>query len=424
MNENERPVAIRLSGVTKCYRLGEIGTGTLQGDLQSLWARLRGREDPNAPLNQRTGGTEVLRALDGVDLTVYRGETVGIIGSNGAGKSTLLKLLSRITAPTSGDIDLYGRVSSVLELGAGFNAQLTGRENVYMNGTILGMSRAEIDARFDAIAAYSEIGQFLDTPVKRYSSGMFVKLAFAVAAHLTSEILIMDEVLAVADVAFQRKCLARLRAAAREEGRTVLYVSHNMASIRSLCDRCVLLEHGKVLFDGDTDTAVQMYLERALGENPVDMDLLQKPRPGRGAESGVRMEHLSLAGKQAAMYESGEPLRLRLTVRAERPVPDVALRLTLRTDTDTAIGTAWSEPVALAAGEQEILFTFPTDSIMTGAFYVSIGLYAPGELRRPRTLDHISRAFSFEVQPAGQTIPWNATAYGPLRLPQITVEKQ
>ena len=422
MNETERPVAIRLANVTKCYRLGEIGTGTLQGDLQSLWARLRGREDPNAPLRQSADRGGVLRALDGVDLTVYRGETLGVIGANGAGKSTLLKLLSRITAPTAGEIDLYGRVSSVLELGAGFNSQLTGREKIYMNGAILGMSRAEIDARFDAIAAFSELEQFLDTPVKRYSSGMLIKLAFAVAAHLTSEILIMDEVLAVADAAFQRKSLARLRAAAREEGRTVLYVSHNMASIRALCDRCVVLERGKILFAGDTETAVQLYLDRALGADPVDMDLTAVPHAARG-DASVRMERLTLADKSAATYETGEALRLRLRVRAEAPVEQVMLRLTLRSESDQAVGTAWSAPLALAAGEQELLFTLPLDRVMCGRFYASVGLCCPGERRSLRQLDHVTRAFLFEVTPSPALPPWPVGTYGPLLLPEIRGER-
>ena len=233
--QEQRPVAIRLSGVKKMYKLGQIGGGTLQADLQSWWARVRGKEDPNTMIgtDQRLVG-KTFMALNGVDLTIYQGEAVGIIGSNGAGKSTMLKLLSRVTAPTEGDIDIYGRIASMLEVGTGFNTEMTGRENVYLNGAILGMTRAEIDAKMEQIIAFSEVRDFIDTPVKRYSSGMYVKLAFSVAAHLDSEIMIMDEVLAVGDMAFQKKCLGKMREAAKQEGRTVLYVSHNMNTIRTL----------------------------------------------------------------------------------------------------------------------------------------------------------------------------------------------
>lgn len=231
-NQTEnREVAIQLSGVKKMYKLGQIGGGTLQGDLQSWWARVRGKEDPNTKIgtDQRLVG-QTFMALNGIDLTVYKGEALGIIGGNGAGKSTMLKLLSRVTAPTEGEIDIYGRIASMLEVGTGFNGEMTGRENIYMNGAILGMTKAEIDAKMEDIIEFSEVREFIDTPVKRYSSGMYVKLAFSVAAHLDSEIMIMDEVLAVGDMAFQKKCLDKMRDAAKKEGRTVLYVSHNNIS--------------------------------------------------------------------------------------------------------------------------------------------------------------------------------------------------
>ena len=260
-NTNSKEVAIRLSGVKKRYKLGQIGGGTLTADLQSWWARIRGKEDPNIPIgmDQRLVG-QTFMALNGIDLTVYKGEALGIIGGNGAGKSTMLKLLCRVTAPTEGDIDIYGRIASMLEVGTGFNGEMTGRENVYMNGAILGMTRAEIDAKMEDIIEFSEVREFIDTPVKRYSSGMFVKLAFSVAAHLDSEIMIMDEVLAVGDMAFQKKCLTKMRSAAKQDGRTVLYVSHNMNTIRQLCDRCIVMDHGEVVFNGDVETAISIYL--------------------------------------------------------------------------------------------------------------------------------------------------------------------
>lgn len=252
-------LAIQMRGVSKQYRLGQLGYGTLQKDLQSLWAKMRGRPDPN----QRIGKTarrmgDTFLALQNIDLDVPKGQTLGILGGNGAGKSTLLKLLARVTAPTEGTIDLNGTVSAILEVGTGFHPEMTGRENVYLNGAILGMSTAEIDRHFDSIVDFSEVEDFIDTPVKRYSSGMRVKLAFAVAVHLTGEILIMDEVLAVSDAAFRKKCLTKLREAA-DTGRTVLYVSHNMESVRDLCERCIYLEHGEIVYDGDPETAIRLY---------------------------------------------------------------------------------------------------------------------------------------------------------------------
>ena len=258
----DKKVAIQIQGLKKEYRLGVISGGTLQRDIQSWWARLCKKEDPNSKVGSKNyGKNEKFTALGGIDLTVYKGERLGIIGKNGAGKSTLLKIISRITSPTEGTVGINGRVSSMLEVGTGFHGELTGRENIYLNGAILGMSRAEVDSKIDRIIEFSEIGQFIDTPVKRYSSGMYVKLAFSVAAHLDSEIMIMDEVLAVGDIAFQKKCLDKMGDVSREENRTILYVSHNMETIRRLCDRCIVLEKGKIIFDGDVEKAIKIYSE-------------------------------------------------------------------------------------------------------------------------------------------------------------------
>ena len=264
---DEKDIAIKITGLKKRYRLGTIGGGTLRGDLQSWWARVRHKEDPNLKIGAKIyGKNETFMALDGIDLTVKKGERLGIIGHNGAGKSTLLKLLSRVTGPTEGEICLDGRISSMLEVGTGFNGELTGRENIYLNGAILGMTKAEIDSKIEKIIDFSEVRQFIDTPVKRYSSGMYVKLAFAVASHLDSEILIMDEVLAVGDMAFQKKCLEKMSQVSQDEGRTILYVSHNMNTIRQLCDRCIVMDHGKIIFNGDVEEAISIYLN-ARGES-------------------------------------------------------------------------------------------------------------------------------------------------------------
>ena len=420
---NEQTLALRIRGVKKLYRLGVINGSTLQRELQSWWAKKRGRDDPN----QRIGTDKALLgqsfwALNGIDLDIRRGERVGIIGANGAGKSTLLKLICRITAPTEGEIDIWGRVSSMLEVGTGFHREMTGRENIYMNGAILGMSRAEIDACLEDIIDFSELREFIDTPVKRYSSGMFVKLAFSVAAHLRSEIMIMDEVLAVGDMAFQQKCLSRMRKAADEEGRTVLYVSHNMSTIRQLCQRCIVLDHGRVVFDGDVEHAIAAYLNLSLGENEVDMDLSAMSHIGRAVDAGVSMTRLRLVDKVTAVYDPGEDLRLLLDLKLTRPAPPLHFRLTLRTGTDLGLATAWSKPLALdGVGEKRIRLTVPLGSVAKGSFYGSIGVYRSDELGRMFTLDHISRAFKFEV--SGVPV-WNTDAHGYIQHPPIDAQAE
>ena len=261
-------ISIKIEHISKEYRLGMIGGGTLYRDLQSWWARMRGKEDPNIALYNeqfKKGDSDRFLALDDISFEVKRGEALGIIGHNGAGKSTLLKLLSRVTTPTSGKISYNGRVASILEVGTGFHAELTGRENVYMNGAILGMTKAEIASKFDEIVEFAEMEKFIDTPVKRYSSGMYVKLAFAVAAHLGSDIMVMDEVLAVGDAKFQQKSLGKMSDSSQEEGKTVLYVSHNMNTIKQLCRRCVVLDHGHLVFDGDVDKAIEIYAQTRKG---------------------------------------------------------------------------------------------------------------------------------------------------------------
>ncbi|MBI5102204.1 MAG: ABC transporter ATP-binding protein [Nitrospirae bacterium] len=246
---------IRVENLYKEYRLGAISHGTLYQDLQSWWARMRGREDPNSivfhqqsTLNcQPSVGNPRFPALRDVSFDVSRGEVLGVIGRNGAGKSTLLKILSGVTLPTGGTVKIKGRVSTLLDVGIGFHPELSGRENVYLNGAILGMTKREISGRFAEITEFAGIGRFIDTPVKRYSSGMYVRLAFAVVAHLDSDILIVDEVLAVGDASFQNKCLGKMEKVSKE-GRTVLFVSHNMDMVRHLCGSAILLEKGSVLY--------------------------------------------------------------------------------------------------------------------------------------------------------------------------------
>jgi len=256
---------ISVDQVSKQYRLGKIGTGTLGNDLKRWWFNVRGKEDPFlkiGDINDRTkkGDSDFVWALHDISFEVQQGEVLGIIGSNGAGKSTLLKILSRVTAPTKGEVKMKGRIASLLEVGTGFHPDLSGRENIYLNGAILGMRKKEITAKFDEIVQFSGVERYIDTPVKRYSSGMYVRLAFAVAAHLESEILILDEVLAVGDVEFQKKCLGKMKDVAGQ-GRTVIFVSHNLSAVSSLCTRGVLLDNGKCVLIGDVERIVMEYLK-------------------------------------------------------------------------------------------------------------------------------------------------------------------
>ncbi len=263
MNKN---IAIQAENISKQYRLGEVGTGTITHDLNRFWARIRGKEDPFLKIGEsndrtRKGNSDYVWSLKDINFEIEKGDAVGIIGRNGAGKSTLLKLLSRVTKPTTGHFEVQGRIASLLEVGTGFNPEMTGRENIYLNGAILGMRRHEIKRKFDEIVDFAGVERYIDTPVKRYSSGMYVRLAFAVAAHLESEILIVDEVLAVGDAEFQKKCLGKMGDVSKGEGRTVLFVSHNLSAVRKLCSRGILLDCGHTSTIGTADDTISSYLK-------------------------------------------------------------------------------------------------------------------------------------------------------------------
>ncbi len=256
---------IKVENLSKAYQLGNFGTGTVSRDLERFWARARGKEDPFLKIgevNDRTkkGESDIVWSLKDINFEIEQGDAVGIIGRNGAGKSTLLKILSRVTSPTTGSVKIRGRVSSLLEVGTGFHPELSGKENIYLNGAILGMRRAEIKRKFDEIVDFAGVERYIDTPVKRYSSGMYVRLAFAVAAYLESEILVVDEVLAVGDAEFQKKCLGKMDDMSKGEGRTVLFVSHNMGAIMRLCSRAILLKNGSLNGYGSTSNIIDKYL--------------------------------------------------------------------------------------------------------------------------------------------------------------------
>ncbi|GHB31448.1 ABC transporter ATP-binding protein [Mongoliitalea lutea] len=270
--------AIEVNNLSKLYRLGEIGTGTLTHDVTRWWAKVRGKEDPFQKVgvtNDRTVKTDdqFVWALRDINFSLNQGDVLGIIGRNGSGKSTLLKILSRVTLPTQGHIKVKGRIASLLEVGTGFHPDLTGRENIFLNGAILGMTKSEIKSKFDEIVSFAGVDQYVDTPVKRYSSGMYVRLAFAVAAHLESEILIIDEVLAVGDAEFQRKCIGKMDDVSKKEGRTVLFVSHNMASVRSLCQNGLVLQNGTFGYYGSVDSAISYYQHQSTLNSSVNFSI-------------------------------------------------------------------------------------------------------------------------------------------------------
>ncbi|MFQ7133929.1 MAG: polysaccharide ABC transporter ATP-binding protein [Oscillospiraceae bacterium] len=419
-----REIAIQLSGVRKMYKLGQIGGGTLQGDLQSWWARIRGREDPNTKIGstQRLVG-QTFMALNGIDLIVYKGEALGIIGGNGAGKSTMLKLLSRVTAPSAGEIDIYGRIASMLEVGTGFNGEMTGRENIYMNGAILGMTKAEIDAKMGNIVEFSEVGDFIDTPVKRYSSGMYVKLAFSVAAHLDSEIMIMDEVLAVGDMAFQKKCLDKMRDAANKQGRTVLYVSHNMNTIRQLCDRCIVLDKGKIVFDGDVEEAIEVYIGESSSTSSQYLYSAQD-HTDKGSKS-LTVKSLIMPHKGSSQIQPGEIVEILLKCEVRIPISNVKFRFEIQYADGTVVGTVMSGndvdfPEAGICGVQLL---FDTTHLVPGRYKADLVAYSTDDLGNDIYIDGIIPAMFFSICSYDDIADWPHKYWGHVRLHSMNISR-
>jgi len=283
-------IALKIENLSKQYRLGVVGTQTLRGDLQRFWWKLLGKGDPTLKIGQENTlaekGGEYVWALKDINLEVKKGEVLGIIGKNGAGKSTLLKILSRVTGPTTGNVNVNGRLASLLEVGTGFHPELTGKENIFLNGAIMGMTKIEIKDKLDEIIEFAGIAKFIDTPVKRYSSGMYVRLGFAVAAHLSSEILVVDEVLAVGDAEFQKKAIGKMQDVSKGEGRTVLFVSHNMASVKQLCTRGILLNNGTIAFDGNVKETIDTYIHSRKNEKKISL-LDRTDRDGVGHVKAV-----------------------------------------------------------------------------------------------------------------------------------------
>ena len=421
MKQENRKVMIRLEHVGKVYLLGQIGSGTLWRDLQSWWYRKRGLEDPNTKIGQRgTVYGDRFEALKDVNLTVYQGERLGIIGGNGAGKSTMLKLISRVTAPTSGSLDLYGRVTSMLEVGTGFHGEMTGRENIYMNGAILGMTKKEIDEILEDIIEFSEVREFIDTPVKRYSSGMYVKLAFSVAAHLNSEIVIMDEVLAVGDLAFQKKCIDRMLQASLDENRTVLYVSHNMNTIRELCDRCIVLDQGEIIYDGEVEEAIGYYSKylmqaRGISDGKTLEAYRDKNTTGISQVMGVLLDD--------SVIRMGEDLLFRLQVSSKEALHGVMVRLVVSNGEGVIMGMTFSEPFDLPPGECMLGCRFPTGPLAAGNYACDVALF-DYENQEHTKHDFVKKAVTFRIEENIRYFgkKWTVGAWGSVRLSPMTVE--
>jgi len=338
------PPAIRVQNISKCFTLGRTGlplsniTERAGMMLRDTARKVKSLLRPGGPATDN-----VFWALKDVSFDVNPGEVVGLLGCNGAGKSTLLKVLSRVTVPTSGVIEFRGRLGSLLEVGTGFHPELTGRENIFLSGSILGMRRREILAKYDRIVEFSEIGRHLDTPVKRYSSGQYVRLAFAIAAYLEPEILIVDEVLAVGDATFQRKCIDRMAELAKQ-GSTILFVSHNMQLVPRLCHRAVYLEKGEVQSIGPSAEVTQLYMDRMLKESLAG-DLLDKPRTGDGRARFVRCGVLDAEGRAVSAFTTGNDLVVRIEIDSAAAIPDVTLSTIVQTLHGTRIISTWTREV-------------------------------------------------------------------------------
>ena len=399
-------IMLKVDHISKQYKLGQIGGTTLKEEIQRWNARRRHMEDPTRKIGAREyEDGEIFLALDDISFEVAKGERIGIIGHNGAGKSTLLKLISRITAPTSGDIWMNGRVASMLEVGTGFHGELTGRENIYMNGAILGMKKREIDEKIEDIIEFSECRQFIDTPVKRYSSGMYVKLAFSVAAHLDSEIMIMDEVLAVGDMAFQKKCLEKMSDVSKADGRTILYVSHNMNTIRQLCDRCITLDHGKLIFDGDIEAAIDVYMG-AKDNSYRYVDLAELERDAEFNPHPVTMLTLECLETENCIFEVGSSINLELKCISSKDIKEAFMRIIIKNleGVPVTMLTVDKGFSLLTGVEKSLFFSLNISSIVPGKYTISPVIYEVNELGSQVHLDGLKDVLCFEI---AQTLGFN-----------------
>ena len=397
--------AIEFNHVGKQYRLGLVSTGTISHDLNRWWqtAILR-KEDPYLKIgsvNDRTAkaDSDYVWALRDIDFKVEQGDVVGIIGKNGAGKSTLLKLLSKVTGPTVGTIRARGRIASLLEVGTGFHQEMTGRENIFMNGAILGMTKAEIAAKLDEIVDFSGCERYLDTPVKRYSSGMMVRLGFAVAAHLDPEILVVDEVLAVGDAEFQKKAIGKMQDVSRGEGRTVLFVSHNMASVKQLCKSGVVLENGSIRMLGSAEDCVDFYVSDNIANftNFADTNDLRHEK-----DTKHEFEYLSVRMlNDVQNMSTEEPMEFEMVIkRNDMSIKQCQFGIVIRDAMDIAVGASYSDPVQLPDGADtmRVHITFPNHHLTKGQYYLNFNISNFNFFSICQDYDIVYRAISFDVK--------------------------
>jgi lipopolysaccharide transport system ATP-binding protein len=402
--------AIEIENLSKLFYLGKLGYGTLRETLNQHWARLRGRTPPEAMRStarpaQAGPKPNTFWALRNVSATIHRGEIVGIIGRNGAGKSTLLKILSKITAPTEGRVILRGTVGSLLEIGAGFHPELSGRENIFLNGAILGMKKADISRQLDDIIAFADVGPFIDTPVKRYSSGMYVRLAFAVAAHLEPDILIVDEVLAVGDARFQKKCLGKMQEISANHGRTVLFVSHNLESVQRLCNQCLYLDSGRLMMQGPTREVIRQYL----GANGADrraeqwIDLRGLPREGVGPGRFQRLRFSSRNPLAAGSAYSDGPLEFELVIESNAPTRIQSIAIGLRDEAGRRLLNAdigvFGHTYDIMPGETAVRLRIEELHLRPGVYSIALWMarYAGEAVSSGDIVDYIEKAFELEV---------------------------
>lgn len=374
MNKN---IVIKAENISKQYRLGQVGTGTISHDLNRFWHKIRGKEDPYLKIgetNDRStkGHSDYVWSLRDINFEIEQGDAVGIIGRNGAGKSTLLKLLSRVTKPTTGSIYTKGRIASLLEVGTGFHPEMTGRENIFLNGAILGMTRKEITRKFDEIVDFSGVERYIDTPVKRYSSGMYVRLAFAVAAHLESEILIVDEVLAVGDAEFQKKCLGKMGDVSKGEGRTVLFVSHNLAAVKELCNQGILLNQGKIEYKG---SALETVIEYQKGRNSNDSYFYEGSIENAIGNENIRINEFSVKPLSGDYISIESGAKVKLIFYNKRPNINLDATFELRSTDEVVVfhtGSLIYRNLDSKIGLHEVTFDLPPHLLNAGNYYFKI----------------------------------------------------
>ncbi len=396
------PTAIEFSNISKIYRLGLVSTGTLAHDLKRWWTiNIRGKEDPYLTIgetNDRStkGESDYVWALRNIDFKVEQGDVVGIIGKNGAGKSTLLKILSKVTAPTTGSIRARGRIGSLLEVGTGFHPEMTGRENIYMNGAILGMTKSEITKKLDEIVDFSGCERYIDTPVKRYSSGMMVRLGFAVAAHLDPEILVVDEVLAVGDAEFQKKAIGKMQDVSKGEGRTVLFVSHNMASVRKLCRTGLLIENGSIKFIGSINDTIDNYITTPLAESTKSL----RERTFRNGSQEAQIVEILMTfnNTPCSSITMGKGAEFSITVESNMEITDAYVGLSIWNQYETIIlhtntNVTEEQLYCIHRGTNKYKCTFPFLPLQYGGYYLNLALYH----KNGEYIDQIEKALVFNV---------------------------